>query len=116
MQRRQFVASLVAAIAATGAYSAISRNPSHAQGKPKLHIVRIADFVFAPDTLAVHPGDRIRWVNDDIVPHTATATDESWDTGEVNPSESGEIVVTRAMAVSYYCRFHPMMKANLRLN
>jgi len=45
------------------------------------------------DRLSVQIGDRVTWTNLDIVPHTATTTDGSWDGGEFGLNESVEIVV-----------------------
>ena len=114
MQRRTFVANLAAAIAAASVLPFTSAVRAH--GKPKTHIVHITNFVFAPNTLKVHAGDTLRWINDDIVPHTATAADKSWATGELKPRQSGEIKVTADMHTAYFCRFHPTMKAKLRID
>lgn len=111
MQRREFVAGLVTAIAVTGAFP---RKPSAHTG-PHVHRVHIRNFVFAPRTITVRPGDTIRWINDDIVPHTATADDTSWDTGEIKPNGYAEIIAKDRTTTSYFCHFHPMMKGILRL-
>lgn len=111
MQRREFVAGLVTAIAVTSAF----QRPVSAQNEPRVHVVQIHNFVFAPETVTARPGDTIRWTNRDIVPHTATADDESWDTGTLKTGESADIVVKKDMAVTYFCRFHPMMKAKLHM-
>lgn len=41
--------------------------------------VEIKHFKFVPERLTVAPGDTVVWVNLDLVPHTVTAKDESWD-------------------------------------
>ncbi|MGB0632162.1 MAG: copper-binding protein [Alphaproteobacteria bacterium] len=111
MNRRKFLTSMVAAPAAAIAFPAVAAAQSS-----RIHIVRITDFAFVPGRIAVKPGDRIRWINDDIAPHTATATDGSWDTGELDQGGIAEIPVTARMHTSYYCRFHPVMKAALSLS
>ncbi|MDD9905945.1 MAG: plastocyanin/azurin family copper-binding protein [Rhodospirillaceae bacterium] len=108
MDRRTFLRTIAAAGAA-----AIATPAAKAAGKPATHTVVISDFVFTPETLTVRPGDRIRWINRDIVPHTATATDESWDTGEIAAGKSTETQVIDGMMETYFCRFHPSMKAIL---
>ena len=75
------------------------------------HTVRINGFAFMPERLQAKEGDKIIFVNEDIVPHTATATDESWDTGSLDTGEGAEIILSADMTMDYYCRFHPMMKA-----
>ncbi len=79
------------------------------------HIVEIRDFVFAPERIEVRPGDRITWINRDIAPHTATADDGSWDSGELRRDEEWQMTVEAGMKTDYYCRFHPMMKARLAI-
>ena len=108
MQRRTFLRTIAAAGAA-----AIATPAANAAGKPATHNVVIADFVFTPETLTVRPADRIRWINRDIVPHTAAATDESWDTGEIGAGKSTETQVIDGMMKTCFCRFHPSMKAIL---
>ncbi len=114
MYRRRFLASLVAAVAATTASLKLNA-ASASSGAPVSHTVKIANFAFSPATLSVGVGDRVTWINMDIVPHTATADDGSWDAGELGPNERKEIVVTEGLGGSYYCRFHPAMTAKLDL-
>ena len=106
MQRREVVGWAAAAIAAAILPFTI---PVFAETnrKPVTHIVDITDFVFVPKSLEVRPGDRITWVNKDIVPHTATADDKSWDTGALKPNERKTITVTKKLLGGYFCRFHP---------
>ena len=86
-----------------------------AQDASRLHTVIIGNFKFTPEVLTVKPGDRIVWVNQDIVPHTATAFDKSWDTGVIGSNESKEMVVKEGEALAYFCFYHPVMKAKLLL-
>lgn len=79
------------------------------------HEVAIKDFAFVPEALAVRPGDTIRWTNTDLSPHTATAEDGSWDTGEIGEGQSATLVVTENMAPTYHCLFHTQMLAKLSL-
>jgi plastocyanin len=83
--------------------------------KAKLWIVEISAFAFSPSALEIESGDRVRWINRDIVPHTATASDESWDTGALGSNESAEILFGAQRAETYFCRFHPMMASRLRV-
>jgi plastocyanin len=112
MQRREVVGWAVAACAAAVIPFAI---PVLAQTMPvpANHTVEIQNFVFSPKTLSVKAGDRITWINKDIVPHTATAADTSWDTGNLKLNESGTVTVTKDMVTGYFCRFHPSMKGKV---
>ena len=88
---------------------------SRARARGRLHLVAIRGFAFVPDQLAVRPGDQIRFTNDDLAPHTATARDGSWDTGPLAQGESTELTVTPDWSAEYFCAFHPSMTARLRI-
>lgn len=77
------------------------------------HTVEIRDFAFVPATLRVRPGDRITWINRDIAPHTVTANDESWDSGEMAQGAIFTRTVKTDQTDKYFCRFHPTMSARL---
>ena len=79
------------------------------------HQIEIADFSYSIEDLSVNIGDIIEWVNRDIVPHTATAVDKSWDTGLIAPGKSVLFEVKVGMASDYFCFYHPMMKAKIIL-
>lgn len=78
-----------------------------------MHEIEIKEFAFDPAILEVRPGDHIRWTNQDISPHTATADDGSWDTGELKKRESATLEVTTNMAATYFCAYHPTMQGKL---
>ena len=77
------------------------------------HEVRIKGFTFEPAQVEVRIGDTIRWINDDLAPHTATADKRGWDTGSIAQNQSADIRVTADMEVTYFCVFHPHMKAEI---
>ena len=67
---------------------------------------------FGPVPANIKAGDTIVWVNRDIVPHTATARNGSFDV--VIPSRrSANMVVGRAGTIAFYCRYHPGMRGSL---
>lgn len=117
MNRRFLVKKVAAAFAAAAFPSAtISMWSMTATGKTRNHRIEIGDFKFSPERLEVSAGDTITWINHDITPHTATAADGSWDTGELVRGGEASIVVSADMAPEYFCAFHPMMKAHLSIN
>ncbi|MCH9672568.1 MAG: copper-binding protein [Gammaproteobacteria bacterium] len=81
---------------------------------PAHYTVTITGFAFVPATLTVRSGDRVTWVNNDIVPHTATATDGSWDTGTIEANGEVEITIPEEAGEDYLCRFHRAMTARLQ--
>lgn len=83
--------------------------------EPVTHDIRIVKFKFAPETLQVKVGDTIKFTNEDIAPHTATANDKSWDTKRLKKGKSASIEVTENLSGSYSCRFHSKMKAQIEV-
>ena len=77
------------------------------------HTIEITNFEFKPSVLEVQPGDTLVFINLDIVPHTATADDQSWDTGNIASGESKEIKIQKGMFESYFCKYHLIMKGKL---
>lgn len=106
------VTIMVLALFITGASSA---GDKPVELEPREHQVEIKGFLFVPDSIDVKPGDTITWTNRDLVPHTATASDKSWDTGLINKDESKSIVVSPGMDSDYFCLFHPTMVAKVEM-
>ena len=73
--------------------------------------VTIDQLVFSPEEIEAKVGDTIEWINKDIVVHTATARDR-WDV-TIEANKSATLVLQKAGAVDYYCRFHPNMKGRI---
>lgn len=71
--------------------------------------VTITGMKFVPAHLRVKVGQRIRWTNEDLVPHTVTATDHLFDSTILAPSASWEWQATKAGDFSYGCVVHPTM-------
>jgi plastocyanin len=75
--------------------------------------VKVYMFAFEPSKLTVKVGTRITFTNKDMTAHTATALNESFDTGTIQPGQSKTIVVTRAGTFPYHCLFHAFMTGTL---
>jgi plastocyanin len=71
--------------------------------------VSMRDFSFAPATVTIGVGDSVTWVNDGEEPHTATADNGSFDTGELAPGGSGSQTLSSAGSFAYSCTLHPGM-------
>jgi plastocyanin len=80
---------------------------------PKRHTVDMTGFQFAPRTIVVSVGDTIVWENHDLVPHTATASDDSWDSGEIKAKSSKTTVASTKGTQPFVCLYHSNMKGNL---
>jgi plastocyanin len=71
--------------------------------------VTIEDFAFGPQTVTINVGDRVTWTNRDAVEHTATATNGSFDTGNIGEGDSAGVRFTVAGTYRYLCTPHPTM-------
>jgi plastocyanin len=78
-------------------------------------LIEMTKFSFIPAELSIRAGDSIVFVNRDLVPHTATADDGTFDTGTLRQDERKEIVFPAAGAFSYICRFHRHMTGIVRV-
>jgi plastocyanin len=74
--------------------------------------IDIKDFRYLPETVTVQAGGRVRWVNDDRAPHTATA-DGAFDTGALRTGDSRVLTLDKTGSYSYVCAFHPFMKGTV---
>lgn len=84
--------------------------PAHAE------TIRIAiqDLVFSPAEVSAKAGDSIEWVNEDVLAHTATARNGDFDV-ILPPKKTVTLALSKAGTVEYYCRYHPNMKAVLKI-
>lgn len=82
-----------------------------AGGEP---LVRMAGLRFSPASLVVKRGTSVRFLNDDVAPHTVTATDNSVDSGTLRPG-AGEFRITINQRFSYFCAIHPSMTATVEI-
>jgi plastocyanin len=74
--------------------------------------ISIENLAFAPAEATAKAGDTIEWTNKDIFAHTATARNGDFDV-TIPPKKTVTLVLKKAGAIDYYCRFHPNMKATL---
>jgi plastocyanin len=74
--------------------------------------ITMENLVISPAEASAKVGDTIEWINKDVFAHTATARNGDWDVN-LPPKKNGTLVLKKAGAVEYYCRFHPNTKATL---
>lgn len=100
----------IAAIALSiGAWAALAM-PVEA----KTWTIKIAGMRFDPATVTVARGDTVVWVNEDLVPHTATsAVAGGFDSHAIAPGASWRYRATALGRYAYACTFHPTMQATL---
>ena len=79
-----------------------------------VHTIAIDGMHFSPASVQVHPGERVVWVNKDLVPHTATARDGRFDSKTIAAGASWSWVATTPPGtVAYACVYHPEMTATV---
>ena len=73
-----------------------------------LEFVREAvdEYAFMPLRAKVKAGTKVTWTNKGKEPHTATATDGSWTTGEVAPGKSATVTFDKPGTYTYQCAGH----------
>ena len=81
---------------------------------PRNHVVVIDKMKFGAIPAGLRAGDRITWVNKDLFRHTATAMDGSFNV-DLMPGAKATAVVRKAGAILVMCRYHPGMRAMLKV-
>ena len=76
--------------------------------------ITMENLVISPAEATAKVGDTIEWINKDVFAHTATAGNGDWDV-TMPPKKTVTSVLRKAGTVEYYCRFHPNMKAVLKI-
>ncbi|MGQ0815145.1 MAG: cupredoxin domain-containing protein [Gemmatimonadota bacterium] len=80
---------------------------------PQRRTVALSQFQFKPQVLRASVGDTLVWQNHDIVPHTATADDDSWDSGDIPAKGSRTMIVRQKGEQPFTCLYHANMKGKL---
>jgi plastocyanin len=80
--------------------------------KPAL-VVHLSDFSFKPASATVSVGDTVEFVNDDAFPHTVTAANGAFDSGNLDEHKSWSYTFKKAGTYALTCSYHPNMKGML---
>jgi len=75
--------------------------------------VTIQNMAFSPASLTIKVGDKVTWTNQDSVGHSATADDNSFDTGVIAQGQSGSNTFSKAGTYTYHCSVHPSMHGTI---
>jgi plastocyanin len=110
MTARRGPAALRAGAALLAVTLGVAACSGPAPQRRELHITR---FAYAPARMHAREGDTLVVINDDAVPHTATAANHSWDSGSIAAGDSGRVVIGKNGVGDYACTFHPSMKGRL---
>lgn len=83
---------------------------------PQTHQVTITSFKFKPTPLTIAAGDTVTWTNQDTSPHTVTADDGSFDSGEFGKGETFSWTFETPGTTPYHCEVHPSMTGSVTAN
>jgi plastocyanin len=78
-------------------------------------VVKIKDFLYAPETVTVKKGARVDFENLDTAPHTATIAEGAmkFDSGTIEKGETKSVSFAKPGTYAYLCLFHPYMKGTV---
>jgi plastocyanin len=100
------------ALIASTAASLLMSTPAAAA--PHTHVIVMDKMKFGAVPANIHRGDTILWVNRDILRHTATAKNKSFDV-DLPPKTQKRMTVRASGAFPFSCRFHPGMRGVLKV-
>ena len=75
--------------------------------------ITIQDDNFQPVSTSVQPGTTVRWTNAGSHNHTASAQDNSWDSGDLAPGATYSLTFQHPGTYYYYCRHHAGMQGTI---
>jgi plastocyanin len=104
---------------AEGAESELESEPQEnappSGNAPRAEKVEIVNFAYNPDPVTIQEGGKVIWINKDSAPHTATADDGSFDTGELQEGKLKSETFKEAGEFTYFCSIHPNMHGTIRV-
>jgi len=104
------VVSTLFFVSASGAH----KHPTARAQKHPTKTVLIKNFRFKPADITIKRGTKIRWINKDPHPHTATAINpRGFDSGRLGKGQRYTHTFKSAGKKSYLCKIHPFMKGSV---
>ena len=92
-----------------GGASQLTTHISIPQGAATQHV----KIFYQPNAASVLGCAKITWTNKDSAQHTATATDNSFHTGIIQPSSSWSAIIREQATIPYHSARYPWMMASL---
>jgi len=96
--------------------SGSEKNPADSapveEKKPEMHAIEMSQMKFNPSELKVKKGDKILFVNHDMVAHDVTEeSKKAWNSSPM--ADGGTWILVATETVNYYCPLHPVMKGKI---
>ena len=77
--------------------------------------IEMLDFEFSPPAVTIATGGKITWINQGQAPHDATADDDSFGTGTIDPGKLKAETFDEPGTYSYICTIHPQMTGTIEV-
>jgi plastocyanin len=96
------VATALAVAIATTSLSAVAARAADLE-------VKIDNFTFTPQRLAVKAGTTVTWTNADDIPHTVASSTKAFKSKALDTDDKFSFTFTTPGAYEYFCSLHPHM-------
>jgi plastocyanin len=104
------VVSTLLFVSASGAH----KHPTAKAQKHPTRTLLIKNFSFKPANITIKRGTKLRWINKDPHPHTATANNKrSFDSGRLGKGQSYTHTFKSVGKKRYLCKIHPHMRGSV---
>jgi plastocyanin len=104
------VVSTLLFVSASGAH----KHPTAKAQKHPTRTLLIKNFSFKPANITIKRGTKVRWINKDPHPHTATANNKrSFDSGRLGKGQSYTHTFKSVGKKPYHCEIHPHMRGRI---
>ncbi|CAA9461351.1 MAG: hypothetical protein AVDCRST_MAG58-2655 [uncultured Rubrobacteraceae bacterium] len=107
----------VAALVVVSTLFVVSAVGAHKQPKAHKHPTRtvlIKNFRFQPANITIKRGTKVRWINRDSAPHTASALNpRRFDSGRLGKGQRYSHTFKSAGKKRYLCKIHPHMRGSV---
>lgn len=74
----------------------------------------IQNLAFGASPSGIRAGDTVEWDNQDILVHSVTAQDKSFDV-DVKPGARVSLTMRQAGVIRYFCKYHPGMQGTVNV-
>lgn len=97
-------------------YGSSSSGNSNNNSGTAANTITMQSMSFSPSSLTVTAGTTVTWKNNDYTTHTATADDNSFNSGDVASGYSYSKVFSTKGTFPYHCVYHNTMKGTIVVN
>lgn len=95
----------LAAIALTGVVAVLTLTQLGAASAATVNVA-VGDNTFTPGAVTIAAGDTVVWADNGVRPHTVTADDNSFDSGNMSTGQTFSRTFTTPGTIRYFCKIH----------